>query len=788
MNFKTTISLVIVLLAVLGISWYMGVFSEKADRPAATATPTVDATKVYLIAPKLKDVVSVRLELRDKGAMTFEKKGENWVITDPVEAPALSWEVTDLVSSFEEARKVESFVPGQGSYAKFTLADAGLDQPLYTITFTEKDQKRTYLVGKNAVATENTYVKTPDGSEVVLVDQNLKGKIKKELAEYRDKKIWEINKDKISELVYENRDGRTYKFAKGSDEKWVMQSPVRAAASTEAIINAENALASLRAETFADDNPGSLGSFGLAKPAWKVTVVETEKVTPTTTPATTPAAEAKPTIKRTERVILLGNPAGLNEDQVFAKLADKKWVVTIKEPDIKAFLPDATAWRDKKILPVDKNEIAKVQIRHGGQEIVLAKSGTEWKLHAGSDALAADDKTVTALLDTLTGLEAASFIDQPDARFLQKNKLDHPAGTVTVTLANSMTPVELAIGGVTPSGMFRYVRKSGLDYLAAVSNEKLSPVFKPALAYRNKRIMEFNIDHVKSIEVVRGKDTYLLTKSGPNATWALSSPVAAAADQNSVRNLLLSLTTLEASDFVGGNPGSYGLQRPQVRITVVTEFQEVAPMPTTSSAPAATKPAREVTTVRNEHVLAASRVEGKVYAARMSGTTPLVAQISDKVFEDLNAELADRTIFTGLPTEKIDRVEIKRPGADPVVFEKTDGEWKFPADPVFVVDKAKMNDLITALAQVKASRFVDFKAAEGYGLTRPHFKITVSAGKDEWWLAAGQVSKAQNRYARSSQKPWVFDLAAEDYAKFDKALKDLAKTAEAPTPAEAMNP
>jgi hypothetical protein len=772
MSFKTTLTLLVVLIVALGLSWYMGIFSPGgAAKPLAGPVQVVEAGKVFLIAPRLMDVNRIRLDLPGRGFLVLEKKGETWQIIEPVVARALGWELTDLISGFEQARKLET-IENPDTKA------LGLDEPLYKITFEEKGRKLSYLVGKNVVASDNTYVKTADGKEAIVVDQNLRTKVKKDLSGYRDKQLWELKRNKITELVFTDRQGTTFTFLKTGDGKWVMTAPVRASVSIDAITSTINAVSALRAEEFADDKPAGLATYGLEKPAWKIVAVETEQIVPTTKPAE--KGPVKPVIKRTENVIYLGNQTGLKSDQVFAKLADKNWVVSIKESDIKTILPTANAWREKKILDLDRSGVAKIHIRNAGKEITLTKVEGAWKLQSGKDQVAADARAVENILDALTGLEAAGFIDRPDPRFIKKNRIDQPVCTVNVFAGAKVEPIELSIGEVTPSGMFRYVKRRGLEYVAAVSNEKILPLLKPALAYRNKRILEFNMDQIKTIEVVHGKQTYKIERADRTRPWILSAPLAAPADQNNVQNLLLALTVLEAAEFVGQNHlDEYGLQKPQVLVKLVAEFQPVTTTPATG-----TKPVPQI--LRQEYSLAVSKRDGKVYVIQPDAATPLIARVPDSLYSALTAEFIDRKAYGELPTYSIDRLEIKRPGSDPAVFVKSAGEWKYPADPVFPVDRDKLEQILTGLAQVKAVRFVEFQPTEKYGLARPHFKITVFAGKKSWSLDVGQISEKQNRYARTSERPWVFELSADDYARLDKNLKELARPAVTPTPADEM--
>jgi len=784
MNFKTTVGLLLVLVVVLAVSWYLGVFGP--ERPETTKPPVIEAKKHLLIAPKLKDVKKIRLDTRARGYLVFQKIGDDWQIVEPVKARAVNWSVTDLVSAFEDAKKLETFIPGEGEFAEVTLKDLALAEPAVKVTLEEDDRKLTFLVGKNVELTENTYVKLPEAREVAVIDVNLRTKIKKDLKEYRDKQLWELKKDKITELRYDARDGTNYKFTK-SDDHWLMLSPIRAPADKETVSKALDKLVWLRAEEFIDDKPDTLEGYGLDKPAWKITVVITEKITPKETgkdKAETKPASTKPTIKRTEHTILIGDSGGLNADYVYAKLPEHEWVVAIKQEDLKEFTPDAIAWREKKIIDVAKGQINKLEIDHKDSKFTLVKKTGTWRLELKPGKLVkVETSAVDDLLTKIADMKAASFKDKP-TKTLAKEGLDKPTCQVKIFAADKVEPIELAIGKTTPSGLYRYVRRSGRAYLAAVAEENVAQLYKPARNYRNRKMIDFSIDDVVAIELKRTKRTYKLTRADKGKRWQVIKPIKADADQDKVKDLILACSTLKAESFPPeADLRKYDLDKPEIDLTITTqtEVEVVKARPTTTAASgpattkASTKPVKKK--IKRQYKLCVSKHGGKVYAVAPTTDPQLVGEVAESLHDDLSAELIKRDIFGDLPTDKIEKLVIRRKSGKKYVFAKKDDKWQYPADPVVVIDKEKIDDLTKALAELKANRYVSFEAkdAKRFGLDQPYLKITAGGDGKDYVLTIGRPA-TNGRYAQASGKDgWIFEITSGDVDKFDKHLKDFAK-------------
>jgi len=783
MSFKTTLTLLFVLI-IVAVCWYFGAFGLTAAKPHEETAQAKSATD-RLISPDLKDVKRLRLEIKGRGYLVFEKDRMDWRIIEPIRARAVSWRVGELVSAFTDAAKLQSGQPGKGPFANVSLEDMGLTDPAITVTL-DADRSVTLQLGKQVVASDYIYVKTGGSDEIAVADVDATTLIKKDLTEYRDKRLWDINKANVTELTLVSRDGEQYKLAK-PESRWVMLSPLRAAADKNAIDNVVDALVRVQAVGFVDAKLGKdIGPkvYGLDKPAWKITVATTEEVKPgpTTTPsepAATQPASTQPTMKRTEYTLLIGDPSDMKADQVYAKLGDQDWIVTLSRDTLKQLTPDLVAWREKKLVDLSSDKISKIEIDRPKEPLTLVKKDDFWQLQLGNETTAAvDTLQVTQLLNTLAELQASNFVDQPSAD-LKTEGLDKPICRVRIFGADRVEPIDLALGATTVSKLFRYVKLSGVEYLAAVEDDKLADIFKPAAAYHDRQVLHFNTNDVVAIQVVaKGKPAYDLTRPDKNSPWSLSSPIQATADAKTVNDLLLACMTLRAQNYVGHVPlKSYGLDDPEIAVTLTTE-EHVTLLhsePTTTTA-AATSTAPATTTLRQQHTLYVAQHGGKVYAVTPEATTPLVAEVTPQLFSDVSAELIDRQLFSGLSEAlgQVNKLEIRRTGGSTELFEKKDNTWQYTADPFVQIDGQKIHTLLQALADLNAKHYVTFdvrdKDITRTGLDQPYLKITAWIGEKEYQLQIGRKSDNGRFALVHGGKDWLCEIEPADVEKFDKRL------------------
>src|SRR5579862_9489123 len=102
MNFKTTNILIVVLAVVLGIVYFVGKGSSPSEQTTAPQ-------KADTAGRKLLDVESghiTRLVISNSAGerTTLQKTVSKWSLTSPVNAPAVEWSVTPLLTTISDLR------------------------------------------------------------------------------------------------------------------------------------------------------------------------------------------------------------------------------------------------------------------------------------------------------------------------------------------------------------------------------------------------------------------------------------------------------------------------------------------------------------------------------------------------------------------------------------------------------------------------------------------------------------------------------------------------------------
>jgi len=765
MNFRTTAILVGLLVVVLLICWAGSIFGPPRQGVTETDTPTA-AQGEKLFEPPLGNINKVRIDRAGKGFMEFEKQDADWRVVKPVDAPAARWAVRQLVDMASQLKQLQKFMPGRGEHADLDLAKLGLVEPTIKVTYWTGQKQVKLLVGNNVIMSENTYVMFEGGENVYVVDKNIRQQVKKDLNDYRDKQLWKIKTDQVDRL--EIQQAGVAKVTKvvvvKSDGKWVLDSPIRATADDDKIGDAVNGLAYLKVSEFIDDTPENLARYGLDTPAMTVEFSTSEKIGKDKPLETQPtSAPVRKQLKTTSYVLYVGSAAGLDGQNVYAKLADKRWVFAINRDDLKKFTPDMVAWRNKKVFAEDTDQITRIECIGRSEHFTLIREDQgPWSL--GVPMLGqVDQERVKQLLDTLSGLEAVDFLDDPSDG-LKDEGLDDPVCRIKLYMSGKVEPVVLTIGGLTGSKLYRYVQRDGRQYVSVVKQAQAEKLLGPAYAYRDRQMLKLVPADVREVRLTRGRREYVLQR-GDDRLWRVVKPIEADAEQAAVMTLVATLADLKAQDYVSdGKLSTYGLDKPQIVAVITTKRR----LPTTTTA---TSQPQEPKTIIETHKVIFSRQGDGLYAAVSPGR--LVARLDDSVVDDLDKEFVDTRIFRTLAKGQVDRVTITR-GQDSFTLAVTDGKWSYPDDPVFQVDQSEIQKLIDAVGKLKARQYVQFndKNLKQHNLDKPKLTVELYSGRRR---LAGLDISGEHAIATGAANRWVFAIADQDIEKLNKQLKDFAK-------------
>jgi hypothetical protein len=278
--------------------------------------------------------------------------------------------------------------------------------------------------------------------------------------------------------------------------------------------------------------------------------------------------------------------------------------------------------KKKTVFEFKPDDVTQVTLAYPDREIVLAKSGGQWRLTKPIDALA-DATTTGNLVNAIAECEAKKELTDASSDPAQYG-LDKPFVTVTVQLGDKALP-GLRVGKNTPVGFSTYVQRTDDNKVLLTASAFRAGMDKQVKDLRDKTIIAFDDKDVQKLQLrADGKDLTLVQKDG---AWRIEQPDAYPADAAAVRNFLSSLRAMRALDFPADQPtdlAAYGLDQPRLALTLTI--------------------GKDLTEKR---VLVGKENEKKEIYVQTSGQ-PTVYTVSEWVFRDLNkgaSDFRDKTVL-----------------------------------------------------------------------------------------------------------------------------------------------
>lgn len=129
-----------------------------------------------------------------------------------------------------------------------------------------------------------------------------------------------------------------------------------------------------------------------------------------------------------------------------------------------------------------------------------------------------------------------------------------------------------------------------------------------------------------------------------------------------------------------------------------------------------------------------------------------------------------------IPQDQINKLELRRMGADPVRLEKNTS-WALKAPQELNADQDAVGSLVSTLAVLGSDRLVDEKATDfkAYGLTEPLITVIVGRkdGKTHTLHIGDNSPSGSTAYARLEGESKLYTIPSSTKALFDKTWRDL---------------
>jgi len=367
------------------------------------------------------------------------------------------------------------------------------------------------------------------------------------------KQLFKAEEKDVQKISIKKRDDQFVIQREGTG--WRLIEPVQAKAETTEITALLQSLLTVREERTIDQQPKSLGEYGLERPAIQLTVS---------------LKGDKPPL-----VLLLGdkNPSGFS---VYAKRGDQQAIFLVADTVRIRLDRKAADFRDKTVLALDPDKVKQVELVSKGRSVNLSNAGADtWELTQPIKARA-DAAAIRQLLWSIKEARVREFLPSgADAK--RRYGLDHPDLMVGLTDGDASKRLLLKKAPDPKVGLYALAEPG--EGVVAIDARLLTDLSKSPFDLRDRSLLRFETTEVKAVQLRRGEQSLKLTKEGD--IWKLTSPTQADAQAGKVYELLYALKELRYTELVnerGGDLARYGLKAPQAEVELSTTGG--SPLPT----------------------------------------------------------------------------------------------------------------------------------------------------------------------------------------------------------------
>lgn len=543
-----TIVVLLVLAAGLGGFLYYDTKSLAPRREKAESAKG----RIWTVEPKDVDAVTIA---RKAETIRLKRVADGWEMLEPVKARADRAVVDDMVTALATARMDREIDPNPAKPADF-----GLDPPEAEVRLEVKGRAEPLVLRVGSKNPTGAWVYAREGAKpaVITLSETVSRDTGRPTADLRDRSVIAFDRRKVTGLDLDVA-GDQMTLATDESGKWRLVKPRALRADAELIAEFLDKLEGAKAIEFVDDAPKSLQPYGLDKPARVTLWIGKDK-------------------DRSSRTLLVGRPMH-EKKAVYVKRDGEPSVFLTAEALWSAFPKTVAALRDKAVVSYAYDKLAKVEITHGRETLVVEKEGTGWKLTA-PEALKADGGAVTQLLWKIRDLRALGFLAEGAADV--PRYLSRPEVTVKLWETGAKEPKTLLLQssserrGGEPAAV---AAVQGEGPVVLVEGKALADLTPGVAALRDRTLLPaFEIGDVKRARVTGGEKPLVVEKSG-ETEWKVIEPSRGSTKEGRVSSLILGLKALRWKEIAskGGEEAKFGLDKPELEVTLYkTDGAELA--------------------------------------------------------------------------------------------------------------------------------------------------------------------------------------------------------------------
>ena len=410
--------------------------------------------------------------------------------------------------------------------------------------------------------------------------------------------------------------------------------------------------------------------------------------------------------------------------------------------------PSSDADAREKVFALEADAIVELEIRaDSGETTTLEKADGAWQI-VEPTSVDADASEASSITSSLASLEIQRVVDEEPGD-LEPFGLAEPRIEVAFKI-DEETDLGLQIGDTAPTGDTLYASVEGENRVILISGFLDRTFNRTTFDLRDKAILQFDSNAVDAVDVDGPAQAVRLAKG--ESVWTMTEPWQARGDYGMVEGLIgrlstaqmRSIETEEASDL-----SAFGLDRPEMTVTIAAESAQ-AILSIGEQSPAGTFYARDVS-------------RSLVFTV----DSALVTELRKRAVEYRRKDLFEFRPFNST------RLDVTRDGQT-VAFQKIDAtddeeeKWRQVTPAERDVDRAKMDDLLGRLSNLRAQSFLASRANTGLGSPTLTVTVQFAEGAREESVAFGRYG--DEAFGIHGDEPGAARLDARE---FDEALDAL---------------
>jgi uncharacterized protein YpmB len=321
-------------------------------------------------------------------------------------------------------------------------------------------------------------------------------------------------------------------------------------------------------------------------------------------------------------------------------------------------------------------------------------------------------------------------------------------------------PIKILIGSENPLDNTFFAKRDDETRVVLIPSSLKSLMEKSLFDFREKNIFEFETDDVKSIKLRAKKTQWRASQKGEE--WFFKNPVNALAQSSKIDNILSSLSSLKAKEFISeekkkDDVKKCGLDRPEYEITLAMPLEN------------------------QELTFSLHKKEDKLYAT--TSLSNKIVETEDTILSDLEKEaeeLREKEVANFYSWE-VNRLYLKMGEIDWELVKDEEENWRFESPIKEEADKSKIQTFIRKIESLEAEEFIDPPLSlnlKDYGLDNPQAEVKIWVEEDEekakeiTVLIGSEDKEAKKVVVKNAQFDYLFRVDSAFLEEFPQDIKD----------------